>query len=220
VSAPSRPVRYAVTATSAVYALALYAAGFRFDDGTRQVLAYLPVLAVFGVIAFDLWVWKWPGIHRLAQRPRIDGAWRATLTPHENSHIPDGGNRGPIEAAVLVEQTYWSVSVTLLTAESRSISTSAAIHNRTRQQSVLMYTYGNEPEQQHRPRSQPHTGASHFDIAGRDPREMTGSYWTARLTVGDMRLTLVDRKTNYPSLATVIAAAGSSESPVTATQAR
>jgi hypothetical protein len=199
VNAPSRPVRVAVTATTAVYGLALYASGFRFDDGIKQALAYIPVLAVFAVVAFDLWIWKWPGIHRLVQRPRIDGAWLTTLTPHPDSRIPDSGNRGPIEAAVLIEQTFWSLNITLLTAESRSISTSAAIHNRTRQQSRLMYTYENEPDQKHRPRSQPHAGASQVNLTGRVPTEMTGTYWTARLTVGDMSLSLVDRRpTTHP----------------------
>lgn len=205
-NAPSRPVRYAVSTASAVYAIALYASGFRFDTSIKQILAYLPAAAAFVIIAFDLWLWKWPGIHRLVQRPRIDGAWLTTLTPNPGSHIPEGGNRGPIDAAVLIEQTFWSVNVTLLTAESRSISTSAAIHSRSRQQSVLAYTYANEPDQQHRPRSQPHVGASHFNVTGREPKEMTGTYWTARLTVGDMAMRLLNRETDYPTLDAVLAA--------------
>jgi hypothetical protein len=206
VSAPSRPVRYAVATASAIYAVALYASGFRFDASIRQLLAYLPAIAAFAVVAFDLWIWKWPVIHRLVQRPRIDGTWVTTLTPHPDSHIPEGGNRGPIDAAVLIEQTYWSVSVTLLTAESRSISTSAAIHARSRQQAVLAYTYANEPDQQHRPRSQPHVGASQFNVTGREPKQMTGTYWTARLTVGDMSMRLLNRETDYPTLDAVLAA--------------
>ncbi len=83
---------------------------------------------------------------------------------------------------MLIEQTYWSVSVTLLTAESRSISTSAAIHSKSRQQSVLAYSYATEPDLQHRPRSHPHVGASQFNLPGREPEEMTGTYWTVRLT--------------------------------------
>jgi hypothetical protein len=140
-------------------------------------------------------------VHRLVRRPRIDGTWLTTLTPHPDSHIPDGGNRGPIQAAVLIEQTFWSVHVTLLTAESRSVSTSASLHGVTRQQAVLTYTYANEPDQQHRPRSQPHAGASQFNVTGREPQQMTGNYWTARLTVGDMAMSLLNRRTDYPSLA-------------------
>jgi hypothetical protein len=205
VSAPSRPVRYAVAAASAIYAVVLYVSGFRFDTGIRQILAYLPAIAAFAVAAFDLWIWKWPVVHRMVQRPRIDGTWLTTLTPHHDSRIPEGGNRGPIDAAVLIEQTYWSVSVTLMTAESRSISTSAALHATSRQQSVLTYTYANEPEQQHRPRSQPHAGASQFNITGRDPRQMSGTYWTARLTAGDMTLRFLNRRGDYPTLAAVTA---------------
>ena len=103
-SDPSRPVRYAVTAAGTIYAVALYASGFRFDTSIRQVLAYLPAAAALAIVAFDLWDWKWPGVHRLVQRPRIDGTWLTTLTPHPDSHIPEGGNRGPIDAAVLMSR--------------------------------------------------------------------------------------------------------------------
>ena len=35
---------------------------------------------------------------------------------------------------------------------------------------------------------------------------MSGVYWTARLTVGDMSLRLLDRKFDYPTLAAVTGA--------------
>jgi hypothetical protein len=76
---------------------------------------------------------------------------------------------------------------------------------------VLTYTYANEPEQQYRPRSQPHAGASQFNMAGRSPTRMTGTYWTARLTVGDMSLHLLNRKTDYATLADVTAASTTNE---------
>ncbi|SDG21643.1 Cap15 family cyclic dinucleotide receptor domain-containing protein [Klenkia brasiliensis] len=211
-STPGRPVRYAATAVGAAYAVALYVAGFRFDDGIRQILAYLPAAAAIAVVAFDRWTWKWPGVHRLVGRPRIDGTWLTTLTPHPDSHIPEGGNRGPIDTAVIIEQTYWSVTVRLLTAESRSISTSASIYNRSAQQAVLAYTYANEPEQRHRPRSQPHAGATELVITGRQPQQMSGTYWTERLTVGDMTMHLLDRRADYPTLAAVTGEAGAETS--------
>lgn len=202
-SSPSRPVRYTATLISAAYALALYLSGFKIDALTKQALAYLPALAALLVLAFDLWIWKWKGIHRLVGRARIDGCWLGALTPSTASQIPEGGNRGPIPAALLIEQTYWSVSVTLMTAESRSVSTSAAIEALSRQQAVLAYTYANTPKAQHRHRSQPHVGASRFTITGREPSVMTGSYWTDRLTTGGMEMALVNRKADYPDLAAV-----------------
>lgn len=212
-SSPQRAVRIAVTASSAAYALALYAADVQLDTRTKQILAYLPAAAALLVVAFDLWIWKWPLIHRVVKRPRIDGTWLNTLKPTADSHIPDGGNRGPITTAVMIEQSYWSVTATLLSAESRSVSTSAAIRPQasSRNQTVFAYTYQNEPAQEHRHRSQPHLGASEFNVSGRQPKEMTGTYWTARLTTGDMAMRLLNRKTDYPTLAAVLADADSLE---------
>jgi hypothetical protein len=206
-SNPARTVRFAVTGSSAAYALTLYAADVQLDTTTKQVLAYLPAVAALIVLAFDLWLWKWPLIHKAVSRPRIDGTWLSTLTPSEDSHIPPGGNRGPITTAVMIDQTYWSVSATLLSPESRSYSTSAAIRRNggSRSQAVLAYTYQNEPAQEHRPRSQPHLGASEFHISGRQPEEISGTYWTARLTAGDMHMRLLNRRTDYPNLPAVLA---------------
>ncbi len=200
-SNPSRPVRYTAIAVGAVYALALYLAHVRLDGHFKQALAYLPAAAALVVVAFDLWLWKLPGVHQLAKRPRIDGTWYCLLTPNPESHIPDGGNWGPIESAVLIEQTYWSLSVTTMTGESRSISTSAHLrkNNGSSQQHVLAYTYANEPGQQSRPRSQPHVGASELAVVGRTPTQITGMYWTARFTAGDMALRHVNRRTDYPT---------------------
>ncbi len=212
-SNPARTVRYAVMGSSLAYALALYASGVQLDFTTKQALGYLPAVAALFVLAFDLWIWKWPLIHKAVNRPRIDGTWLTTVTPSAESQVPPGGNRGPITTAVMIDQTYWSVTATLLSGESRSNSTSAAIspNGGSRSQCVLAYTYRNEPAQEHRPRSQPHLGASEVHISGPTPEEMSGTYWTARLTAGDMHLRLLNRKNDYPNLAAALRDAGKSE---------
>jgi hypothetical protein len=85
---------------------------------------------------------------------------------------------GPIAAAVLIEQSYWTVALTVLTAESRSHSTAAAIRRAgdRKNQRSLVYTYDNAPKQQHRPRSQPHTGATQLTAVGHRPTRLTGVY--------------------------------------------
>ena len=212
---PSKAVRLSAVAVSAVYALALYLSGLHLQHGLKQALAYLPTALGLGVVAFDLWLWKIPGVQRLTGRPRVDGTWIATLQPHPDSHIPPGGNRGPIDAAVIIEQTYWSLAVTLLTAESASHSISAAIrlNSDSRERRLLAYTYQNSPKQQHRPRSLPHVGASQLHVAGSKPNMLSGSYWTDRLTVGDMELRHFNRRTDYTTLAEVLHDAGPVASP-------
>ena len=104
---------------------------------------------------------------------------------------------------MVVEQTFWTISVRLLTAESSSMSEIASLrnHGESKEQTLLTYTYRNEPRAEHRPRSAPHRGACEFTVVGRLPKYITGTYWTDRFTVGDMDLTYVDRKKDRQSLA-------------------
>lgn len=199
----ARLVRIVAIAVSAAWGLTLYLSGVNLDDSTRRPLAYLPTASVLLAVAFDLWVWKWPGIHKLVSRPRVDGTWRTTIRPHHQSRIPKGGKRGPITSAVVVEQTFWSLSVRLLTDESASMSEVASLrsHGESRGQCLLTYTYRNEPRAEHRPRSAPHRGACELTVVGRLPKSLMGTYWTDRFTVGDMELTLVDRRQDRGTLA-------------------
>jgi hypothetical protein len=203
---PSRTVRVTVSAVSAIYAAVLYATGIRLQHDARQLLAYLPSAFGILIVIFDSWAWRWPVIHNLTGRPRIDGTWIASLRPHPDSHIPGGGNMGPIQAAVIIDQTYWSLGVNLLTRESTSYSTAASLrrHGDSRDRRVLTYTYANEPAQEHRPRSQPHIGATQLRVSGQRPTQITGMYWTDRLTAGDLDLRLLNRRTDYPTLNTVL----------------
>ncbi|WP_456316488.1 Cap15 family cyclic dinucleotide receptor domain-containing protein [Streptomyces luteolus] len=156
------------------------------------------------VVVFDRWMWRWPGIHRLVGRPRLDGTWHVELRPHPDSRIPRGGNRGPIHAYMLIEQTYWSLHAVLMTAESSSSSRTAAVRgNQGSQRHVLEFVYGNEPRLEHQPRSRSHTGTCLLTITERIPQTLSGRYWTDRLTMGDMDLTYLDRATTYASFSAV-----------------
>jgi SMODS-associating 2TM, beta-strand rich effector domain len=199
---PTKTARLTVSAVSAIYAIVLYATGIRLQHDARQLLAYLPSAFGLLIILFDSWAWKWPVIHNLTGRPRIDGTWIASLRPHPDSHIPSGGNRGPIQAAVMIDQTYWSLGITLMTRESASHSTAASLRRNgdSRDRQILTYTYANEPMQEHRPRSQPYVGATQLRVGGRRPTQIAGTYWTDRLTVGDVDLSLLNRNTDYPTL--------------------
>lgn len=192
-----------------IYGFALYKAGLGFDTKTQKLLALLPAIFAGLVWAFDLWLWKIPKISPLLGHPKVYGTWLATLTPSEGSHIPDGGNWGPIYCAVVIEQTFLSTSVHLLTDESSSNSTAVEFVKRdqSKKRQRLVYTYANAPQQKHQPRSNPHSGASEFDVVGMEPATMSGTYWTARLTAGDMHLHRLDKKTDYPDLAAIRVAA-------------
>lgn len=204
----SHAIAFAVTT---LYTVAMYVTNASLPSNAAKLVSYIPSIVGWGLLAFDLWGWRlWP-IHLVVGRPRLDGAWLGTLTPSSASHIPMGGNRGPIEIALVIEQTYWSIGVTLMSAESASQSTATSIRSDADSpgRRILSYAYANTPAQKHQPRSRQHFGAVRLRIAGRLPTEMNGTYWTDRLTAGDMNLVFVDRENDYASLDAVKAASKS-----------
>lgn len=194
------PVRLAVIVVGLIYAIMLYLSGVQLDNIYKQAVAALPAIGTIIVIAWDVYLWRLPLLKQLIRRPRIDGLWRAELTPTAESHIPSGGNRGPIPAYLVITQTFWSVHVRQYTLE--SVSRSRAFFWQILPNAdveSLNFVYENEPRQALQHRSNRHLGACIFDIVGRSPKSISGVYFTDRYTKGDMELEFVDRTRGYSS---------------------
>ncbi|MDT0468344.1 Cap15 family cyclic dinucleotide receptor domain-containing protein [Streptomyces gibsoniae] len=194
----AQSIRWGATAASTVYGVLLYLLGLHPDKELKYALAYVPSLLGYLVVIFDKWAWRWPGIHRLTGHPKLGGTWRTTLSPSSASHIPAGGNRGPIRAYLTIEQSYWTLHATLRTAESSSRSTNAAIE-KTDGSGIaeLRFLYENTPQAAYQQRSPRHTGACRLSVSGSAPQAMTGRYYTDRFTAGDMDLVLVSEATDH-----------------------
>ncbi|MGW5527940.1 Cap15 family cyclic dinucleotide receptor domain-containing protein [Streptomyces xanthochromogenes] len=199
-------IRTGASITATLYAAVLLALGL-YPSELRYLFAYIPTVIGYGVVVFDKWAWRWPLIHRLTGRPWLTGAWRAVLQPSAESRIPTGGNRGPIVAYLTIEQTFWSLHATLRTAESTSRSSNATIESSERSTvAEVRFQYENTPRIEHQHRSPQHEGACRLTVTGHTPRAASGRYFTARLTAGDIDLTLIDRSTDHETFAHVQAA--------------
>jgi hypothetical protein len=187
---PPKVIRAVAVAVSVVWTVVLYLSGIELSTAGQRVVAYIPTALVFLTVAFDLWLWKLPSINRLHGRPRIYGNWATTISPHPDSRIPDGGDPGPIAAKTVIEQTFWTLTVMMKTAESESISRAENIapDGGSRTRKVLTYTYSNTPKLAVRDRSPIHVGATMLTLEGPEPQTMSGIYWTDRLTIGDLAL--------------------------------
>lgn len=191
---PDIAVRITAVFTSAAYGIALYWVGIRIDADIRRALAYLPILAVLGLVAWDLQVWHWPLLHRLTGRPRLDGLWRVTLLPTKESHIPPGGNRGPIVAYLAISQTFWRFNATLITKESYSVTrTHYWMGELGDALEWVSFIYDNSPQRQYQNRSTRHLGTCTLRPGARKPSLMSGAYFTDRYTQGDIELELIGR---------------------------
>lgn len=195
-------VRITAIVVSAIYTIVLLLVGVKLDSWLKTLLGFLPTIGVVLVIIFDVWVWKLPFVQRFLHRPLLAGTWRATLTPGARSAIPDGGNRGPIEAYVVIEQTFWTIAVTLLSVESSSRSRAASfIPRQDSRAQILSFVYENVPRLEYRDRSPRHVGTCELAIEGRSPTIITGEYFTDRFTAGEMRLEFCGRSTEHADFA-------------------
>ncbi|WP_282005541.1 hypothetical protein [Propioniciclava sinopodophylli] len=191
----AKVARFTALGVSAVWAAILFLTGLDLHDNTRTGLSYLPSIAGLLVVLFDLWLWKLPGVSRLTGRPHLWGTWNVKLQPSAHALIPEGGNREAIPGVMIIEQTFWTAAVQFYTRESASSSISTTIVDKTdsKQAKSLLFTYANSARQEHRHRSHEHSGTCRLDVTGTTPSSLSGTYWTDRMTAGDMTLTLVDR---------------------------
>lgn len=148
-----------------------------------------PAVTVAGTLLwlFDRYLWRWPGICKLAGRPVLNGTWHGELAsdwvdPRTKQRIPPDP-----DIFLVIRQRFWHVSVRLLTKESESASMGAAFEKGADGVHQLVYVYANTPRPEVRHRSQLHYGAVVLG-APRDRKQgLEGSYFTDRKTVGEMR---------------------------------
>lgn len=183
-------IRAVAVALGVVWTLVLYTSGIHLPTIGKQVVANLPTASLMLALAFDLWLWKLPGAYRIHGRPRIYGTWTTTITPHPDSRIPAEAGQGLRQATTTIEQTFWTMSVQVKTDESESISRAESLvpDGASKQRKVLTYMYTNTPQLAVRNRSPIHVGAANLTVVGDRPESLDGTYWTDRLTIGDLHL--------------------------------
>lgn len=139
------------------------------------------------LVAFDLWAWRLRILHGwFVPRPDLRGTWRVEIqsdwkTPVTNEAI------GPIITYLVVRQTFSTLSVRMLTAESASELVAAEINKASDGTYRLAAVYRNEPKLSVRDRSPIHYGAIVLDVQGDPAKELSGYYWTDRNSRGEIR---------------------------------
>jgi hypothetical protein len=137
--------------------------------------------------AFDLWAWRLRILHGwFVPRPDLRGTWRVELQSNWKDPTTDKVV-GPIVAYLVVRQTFSTLSVRMLTAESSSELIAAEINKATDGTYRLVAVYRNEPKLSVRDRSPIHHGAIVLDVQGDPVNELAGYYWTDRNSRGELR---------------------------------
>jgi hypothetical protein len=154
-----------------------------------------PIVFVVGVILLGVantaWfaVARWLPVLQSKTFPDLNGEWTGTLTstwvdPKTNQPV------APIPISVSIRQTLLAIHITLQTNESRSESTRTFLERLPDAPKFrVWYSYNNDPQAQFHHRSSPHEGVAFLDMDwSLDRHRLTGRYYTARRTTGDMEL--------------------------------
>ncbi len=152
-------------------------------------------IVVWGALhAFDRWVWSWRAVAWMVRVPDLRGTWTGTLAsswkdPATSTPI------APIPVVVVVRQSFSTISVRMFTRESESMTETATLLQESDGRHVLAAVYGNEPGLLLQHRSRAHHGAFRLRLAGADTfQRLAGSYWTDRLTHGEIDLSFTSRQ--------------------------
>jgi hypothetical protein len=149
------------------------------------------IVAVVGV--FSRWAWAWPVFRGwYVKRPDIRGTWKVTL---QSNWIDPATGKGipPITAFFAVRQTLTTLSMRLMTPESKSKLIAHSMELANDGIYCMAGTYRNEPRVELQgERSEIHHGSLLLEVHGTPPVSMEGHYWTDRGTRGTM--TVTDRK--------------------------
>lgn len=139
---------------------------------------------------FSRWAWALPIFHGwYVKRPDIRGTWRVTL---QSNWINPETNEGiaPITAYIAIRQTLVTLSLRLMTPESKSKLIAHSIELDDDNIYRIAGIYRNEPRVELQgERSEIHHGSLLLEIYGTPPEAMEGHYWTDRGTRGTMQVT-------------------------------
>lgn len=186
---PSRSVIHVIAAIVAVvYLVSFLVQGAPFEDNWLAPFGSAVSAATLALIAFDRWVWRWPIVCRFANRPVVHGTWHGTLSSYYED--PTTKQRVPADRDVyfVVRQRFWTLSMQLITKESKSRSIVGVIDDQGDGAHALVSIYRNTPKLRVRERSPIHHGALMLDVSGKPANRLEGFYWTDRKTMGELEL--------------------------------
>ena len=149
-----------------------------------------PVLLAVGLVitVFDLWLWPLRILYPwFVDRPDLRGTWQASFV---SSYVRPGESEpvGPVEALFVIRQTFSSLHIRMLTAESSSNTVRATVSREPDGSHLILGIYENRPREEVSHRSAMHVGAMWLTGDGRLPDTLRGFYWTNRATRGDLTL--------------------------------
>lgn len=154
-----------------------------------KLLPNVAMVDLFFIGIFVKWAWKWKILHDwLVPFPNLEGTWQGTIlsswiNPKTNDKV------APIPCILSIKQSFTKISCVMRTHEMASHSFGEEFRieadNQIRQ---LCYSYTSRPLPSINNRSQIHDGTIVLSIIGKPVKKLSGHYWTARKSTGEIEL--------------------------------
>jgi hypothetical protein len=182
-----RYIKAIIYLAATVFTVVLFVHHEAIQSQWLQYLSTVVVCVLYAVMLFDIWLWKLPWLHSwFVKRPVVDGTWQVEL--RSNWIDPaTGAGIAPVEGYAVIRQTFSTLSLRLLTAESTSELVGTEIACSADGLYCISGVYRNEPRFQVREKSPIHYGAVWLRVI-EEPAEkkLVGHYWTDRKTGGEL----------------------------------
>jgi hypothetical protein len=182
----STQVKALIGLVAVIWIVVVFAQGNPVPLDYVKAFSYVVTGVSFALLSWERWLWSWR-IFRpwLTTRPDLRGTWRGHLVSNWADPITKKG-RGEIEAYLVVRQTYSTIDVRLLAAESASVTLSANIVADGEGIHTVAVVYRNTPRALLRNRSPMGHGGMLLYVRGLPIHQLDGEYWTDRETKGEL----------------------------------
>lgn len=132
------------------------------------------------VLAFDKWIWRWPGvkvvINYLRMPPVLHGTWAGEIHYDKDNK----GGSGKIPVYLVIRQTFTDLKIISYVSTSESNSLTAEISKSEHGSRQLAYAYRTLVPYGARKDNPSTDGLAILGIVGSPVKELSGSYFTDR----------------------------------------